>query len=124
MNLIQRINIWIKLKQSKIYEDSESNLNNNLKADKKLEQFNLEGINANITKDNLNETNLQRNRIFSKGNLNNKLTSSRNILNHNDNFKNSISISNKQKVACIIQCWIKKGQSHFCLIKIILNKLI
>ena len=85
----------VKLKQSKIYDDSESNLNNYLKADKKLEQFNLDGNNSNITKDNLNESNAQRSRNFSKGYLNNILVSSKNILNPGGNPKNSI-FSNKQ----------------------------
>ena len=86
------------LKQSKLFENSESNLNNYFKPEKKTDQFNLDGHNPNVIKENTNELNTPKNRNHQNGYSNNMFISSKNILNTTgENSKNnSISLTNKQ----------------------------
>ena len=87
-----------KLKQSKIFENSENNFSSYLKSDKKLEQFNLDVNNSEITKDTQKIPNNKRSRNLKSGYFNNMYsTSSRNILFSNDSSKsNSISTINRE----------------------------
>ena len=86
----------VTLKQSKFFENSESNLNNFLKPDQKIDQFNLDSHNPSIIKDNQNELNTSRNRNFPSGYLNNMMVSSKNILNFGESSKNNSIFSNRQ----------------------------
>ena len=88
-----------KLKQSKIYENSDTNLNNFLKPEKKVDQFNLDGNKFSISKESISDISTPKNKNLKGGNLNNNLfVSSKDLLNANanNNNKSSLAISNKQ----------------------------
>ena len=85
-----------KLKQSKVFDNSESNFKTYLKVDKKIEQFNLDGNNSNLIKENLNDSSTLKNKNNKTVYMNNLAVSSKDVLNSHDNPKNSINISTKQ----------------------------
>ena len=86
-----------KLKKSKLSENSESNLSNYLKAENKLDQFNLDGNNSGIIKGNQKVTNNKKSRNLKSGYFNNMFSSSKNILYSNDGSKSkSISTANRE----------------------------
>ena len=82
-----------KLKQSKIFENSENSLNTYLKAEKKLDKFNLEGNKFSLSKESISEISNAKTRNIKNVNGTNTLVSSKEFL--NDKYKNSIATSNK-----------------------------
>ena len=85
-----------KLKQSKIFENSDNNLNSIFKQDKKLEKFNLDGNNINL-KENLNEALTPKNKNLRKNYASGSHSTSKEFMNENQkNSINSINISSKQ----------------------------
>ena len=84
-----------KIKQSKIYGNSKSNLNNYIKADKKINKFNLEGNKFSFSKESIIDLTSGRSRNPQNGN-NNIIASSKDVL--NNNFKNSISTTSNKNI--------------------------
>ena len=78
------------IKQSKIFENSTSNLNSYIKGENSTG-----GVKSSFFKGNINELSPKKSRNFKKGYLNYSISSSKNILNTNNNSKNSVSLSNR-----------------------------
>ena len=84
-----------KSKQSKIYENTDSNLNSYLKVEKKMDKLNLEGNKFSFSKESISDLPNSKGRNIKNSNISNTLMSSRDVL--NDNYKNSITSSKNIK---------------------------
>ena len=84
-----------RLKQSKLYDYSDLNLNNMLKSDKRLNQLFKERNNSLNTKTNISEASTPKNRNYKKSNISNSSNLSNIYLTNNENPKNSINTTSK-----------------------------
>ena len=94
-NYLKSIDKSFKLKQSKIFDNTDSNFNTFLKPDKKIDQLNLDPNNSTTNINNPNESPAPKTRNIKRIYNNGMASTSKEFLNQNDP-KNSIVVSNKQ----------------------------